>query len=116
MPNSSRTRYGYLFHRWASKDIETAVDYLDRIPGTPDREAATRGITLGMFSGRNARLRVLSQVPLLERLYASLPTARRPPDIAYFLYRLYEKSDPVRAARYRAESGGDEGNPWDLGG
>ncbi len=108
--------YGYLFHRWASKDIETAVDYLDRIPGTPDREAATRGITLGMFSGRNARLRVLSQVPLLERLYASLPTARRPPDIAYFLYRLYEKSDPVRAARYRAESGGDEGNPWDLGG
>ena len=55
-------------------------------------------------------------LPRIERLYATLPSEARSKHVAYFLYRHYERTDPARAARYRAEAGDDHGNPWNFSG
>ena len=111
----ARERMG-TFNVWAVYDPVAAAAHVDSLADPEERAWAAWHVIDGTFTGASQRGRkgIVEHIPMIERLYADLPPARRSKHVAYFLYRHFEHSDPQRAARYKVEAGDDHGKPWDF--
>ena len=103
------------FNVWAREDAVAAAAHLPELADADERAWATHHVINGIFLVAHDDEALRPHLPRIERLYATLPPEARS-QVAYFLYRHYEHSDPERAARYQADAGDDHGDPWDFSG